>query len=97
MPWRLILFILVFAIFLAFIALNLDPQYRCDINFGFKEINDIPVFLTIFISFALGLFCTLPITLSMIKKRKEIPPKHKPEKVKKPVKHNFDGSSDDID
>jgi uncharacterized integral membrane protein len=91
MPWRLILVIVIFAIFLAFITFNLDN--RCDISFGFTTITNIPVFLTVFISFTLGLFCVLPIALLLRKKQKEIPSKDKkPLKIDTPAeKRGSDG------
>ncbi|MDR2729306.1 MAG: hypothetical protein LBB81_00210 [Treponema sp.] len=58
MPGRLIVIIIVFAIFLAFISLNLDN--KCDINFGFKTFEKVPVFLTVFSFYALGLLTSLP-------------------------------------
>jgi uncharacterized integral membrane protein len=58
MPWRLIQFIVVFAIFLLFITFNLEN--KCDINFGFVEFNDVPVFVTVFSSFIVGLLCVFP-------------------------------------
>jgi uncharacterized integral membrane protein len=69
MPWRLIAYILVFAVFLTFIVFNLEN--RCDISFGFKKLENVPVFITIFVSFALGLVCTLPFALFARKPRKE--------------------------
>jgi len=69
MPWRLITVIVIFAVFLAFITFNLEN--RCNINFGFTEFTDVPVFLTVFFSFALGLFCTLPFVIRALNKRKE--------------------------
>jgi uncharacterized integral membrane protein len=65
---RLILFIVIFAIFLTFITINLDNRYRCDINFGFTALNDVPVFLTVFISFFAGFFCALPLIFRTGKK-----------------------------
>jgi len=75
MPWRLIVFIIIFAIFMVFVALNLDN--KCDVNFGFTAIKQVPVFITIFTSFALGVFCALPLILHIKKKRKEKIPKEK--------------------
>jgi len=64
MPWRLIFFILIFGILLTFIMLNLGEDSRCYINFGFAKTKEpVPVFLTIFISFFLGLLCALPLSL----------------------------------
>jgi uncharacterized integral membrane protein len=76
MPWRLILFIIVFAVLLVFVTLNLDN--RCNINFGFHRFEEVPIFLTVFISFSLGLICATPLVLHLRKKRKtEVPRKDK--------------------
>jgi len=80
MPWRLILFILIFGILLTFIMLNLGEYNRCDISFGFKTVPQVPVFLTIFISFFLGLLCALPLSLL---KKKRIEKSVKPLKAEK--------------
>jgi len=69
MPWRLILFIVVFAVFLGFVTLNLDN--RCNINFGFAKFEGVPIFLTVFITFSLGLLCATPLVLHLRKKRRE--------------------------
>jgi uncharacterized integral membrane protein len=69
MPWRLIIAIVIFAVFLTFITFNLNN--RCDISFGFTVLQNVPVFLTIFLSFALGLFCAFPLLLTLKKSKKE--------------------------
>jgi len=71
MPWRLILFIVVFALFLLFIGFNLGDEFKCKINFGFAKTPPIPVFFPIFVSFALGLLCSFPFALNL-RKRKEM-------------------------
>jgi uncharacterized integral membrane protein len=76
MPWRLILFILVFAVLLIFIVFNLDNT--CDLNFGFAKFEAVPVFLTVFISFAAGMLCSMPFLLFRKKRKEENP---KPKKV----------------
>ncbi|GHV84670.1 hypothetical protein AGMMS50230_02780 [Spirochaetia bacterium] len=58
MPWRLIVIILVLGIFLVFIGFNLDNT--CDISLGFTTFSGVPVYLTIFVSFMLGMLCSLP-------------------------------------
>ena len=73
MPWRLIIIIAVFVIFLVFISFNLDEEYKSDINFGFTKIVGIPVFLTVFTSFILGLLSSIPLILQIMKKQNEIP------------------------
>ncbi|MCL2179942.1 MAG: hypothetical protein FWB83_02345 [Treponema sp.] len=69
MPWRLIFSIIIFALFLVFITLNLENS--CNISFGFTAIENVPVFITIFVSFAMGLICVLPLVLYIRIKRKE--------------------------
>ena len=66
---RLIVFIVIFIIFLAFIILNLGN--KSDVSFGVKTFSDIPVFLTAFSSFILGMLFTLPIVLSRRKGKKQ--------------------------
>jgi len=66
MPGRLIAIIIAFAIFLAFITFNLNN--KCDISFGFKVFKDVPVYLTVFIFYTLGLFTSLPFFIRRKKK-----------------------------
>jgi hypothetical protein len=58
---RLIVFILIFVVFLAFIVLNLGNN--CDISFGLKTISQVPVFITAFSSFILGMLVAVPLIL----------------------------------
>ena len=59
MPWRLIVIIAVCAILLGFVGLNLEN--KCVLNLGFGiETPPVPVFFIIFISFMLGMLCSLP-------------------------------------
>jgi len=63
MPWRLIVSIVIFVIFLTFITFNLDN--RCDVSLGFAKFTNVPVFLTVFASFVLGLVFALPIAFRL--------------------------------
>ncbi|MDR2304843.1 MAG: hypothetical protein LBE10_09690 [Treponema sp.] len=80
MPWRLIGFIIIFAIFLVFIAFNL--RNNCDINLIFRVFPEVPVYLTAFSSFILGMLCSIPFILGIRKKEggKECAPEEKPKK-----------------
>jgi uncharacterized integral membrane protein len=69
--WRLLGFILIFAVFLAFIVFNLDN--RCDISFGFATVKDMPVFITAFAAFFLGMLCAVPFFASMRRRKPKIP------------------------
>ena len=66
---RLIAFIFIFAIFIIFIVLNLGN--KSDVSFGFKTFNDIPVFITAFSSFVLGMLFTLPFVFFWRKEKKK--------------------------
>ncbi|GHU69406.1 hypothetical protein FACS189450_02250 [Spirochaetia bacterium] len=68
MPWRLIGFILIFALLVVFIAFNLDN--KSDISFGFAKIEQAPVYLTAFSSFALGMILAVPFVISLRSKKK---------------------------
>jgi uncharacterized integral membrane protein len=69
MPWRLIGFIILFAIFLVFIGFNLENN--CNISFGFKEVERVPVYLTAFASFVFGMLCTIPFAVFFRVKKKQ--------------------------
>jgi hypothetical protein len=68
MSWRLIAFIIIFAVFMAFTMLNIEN--RCDITFGFSKFTEVPVFFTVFISFFLGFISAVPFILNFNKKSK---------------------------
>jgi len=59
---RIVIFILIFAIFLAFIVFNLDN--KCNVSLGLVTFKEIPVFLAAFFSFLLGMAFTIPLMLS---------------------------------
>jgi hypothetical protein len=84
---RLIGFIFVFVLFLIFIILNLGN--RCDISFGFKTIPQVPVFITAFSSFVLGMVVAMPFALTL--GRKKQPDLPKPPKSKKEEAGKFSG------
>ena len=78
MPWRLIGIIVILAILLGFIGLNVGNT--CDLSLGFKVFTGIPVYITVFASFMLGLLFSLPFFIFGTLKRK--PKKEKIPKVK---------------
>ena len=65
--WRLLVVILIFAVFLVFIGFNLDNS--CDISFGFRTLPQVPVYLTAFSSFVLGMLFTFPFVFFFRKKK----------------------------
>lgn len=68
MPWRLFLTLLLCTLLIAFVGLNLDN--RASISFGFYIFNDVPVFVSMFISFFCGALVMLPFTFGRRKKNK---------------------------
>ena len=94
MPWRLIVFILIFAVFLAFITFNLENS--CDISFGVFHIPNVPVFITIFTSFVLGLICALPLVMHIKKRRAEMPVKEKKADTAIETEYASDGTGEKI-
>ena len=89
---RLIAFILVFAIFLAFIGFNLEN--KCDISFGFMTFSEVPVFLSALSSFVLGMLVTVPLLLT---RRKKAEKPEKPVLPKPSKKTKVKGATDMIE
>ena len=71
MHLRIIVIFIIFGIFLVFIMFNLDN--RCDINFGFLIFTEVPVFLTVFITFSAGFICAVPLVMQLKKKNIQKP------------------------
>ena len=85
MRWKLVQFIVLFAIFLVFIVFNLEN--KCDINFIFIKISEVPVFLTVFFSFMIGMLCILPFVFFKSKKKTDPLKKESPAKTGKKDKN----------
>jgi len=66
--WRLAQFIVFFAILFLFIVFNLNN--KCDISFGYTVIKDVPVFITAFSSFFIGMLCVLPFIFGFRSRKK---------------------------
>jgi uncharacterized membrane protein len=66
-PWKLIAFLVLLGLILAFVGFN--AANVSDISFGFYRLEDVPIFMSLFVAFALGVLVTLPFTLSGRSKR----------------------------
>jgi len=64
MPWKTILIIFISAIFILFIAFNVENN--TSISFIFFTVSSVPVYLIVFFSTLLGALCMVPV---LIKKR----------------------------
>lgn len=67
MPIKLIGTIILLILVTIFAGVNLDN--KCDITFVFYTFKNIPVFMTVIISFAIGAVVMLPFTLGRRKKK----------------------------
>ena len=67
-PVKLILFLVILGIVIFFIGFNLSNV--SDIAFGFHTFSDVPIFISLFISFAAGVLVMLPFCFSRSKKSK---------------------------
>ncbi len=102
MPWKLILFLLCLVLVTFFVGFNLDNS--CNINLGFKTYENVPIFLTVLISFASGvviaLLFSIGMRLSSVGKKAKSVKDVKPTKVEviKPtvVKNATDSSSSTV-
>lgn len=70
MPWKLIVFIAIFVLFVIFASLNIDSTF---INFGLFSL-DAPLFVSLMIAFLAGASIAIPMTIvvSAKKQRKAI-------------------------
>jgi len=64
MPWKTILIIFISALFILFIAFNVENN--TNISFIFFTVPSVPVYLIVFFSTLLGALCMVPV---LIKKR----------------------------
>ena len=58
--WKLIIFLIIMAFVVFFAGFNISNV--SSISFGFFELREVPIFLSLFIAFLLGAFIMLPFT-----------------------------------
>ena len=71
MPVKLIGTIILLILVTIFAGVNLDN--KCDITFIFYTFKDVPVFMTVIISFAIGAILVMPFTMGKKKNKKNGP------------------------
>lgn len=69
MPWKLVVFLLVLTLFVFFMGFNWE--HASTISFGFAEVENVPIVLSLSFSFLLGAFFAIPFTLASYRKRKQ--------------------------
>ena len=75
MPWRLIFFVIVVVLATIFVGFNLGNA--CDVSLIFHDFKNVPVFITIIVSFLLGIIVMLPFAFGK-KNRKKTDEDEKP-------------------
>ena len=71
MPIRLIGTIILLILVTIFAGVNVD--HKCDITFIFYTFHEVPVFMTVFVSFAIGAILMIPFTLGRKKRESQKP------------------------
>ncbi len=61
MPWKLVFYLVLLGLVLAFVWLNIGNT--TDISFGFATIESVPIFMSLFVSFFIGVAVALPIAV----------------------------------
>lgn len=74
MPWKLIVFLLGMLILLTFAGFNYNNV--SDVSLGFYVFKDVPVFISLLVSFVIGVLFSIPFAFSKrrAKKTKRQPP-----------------------
>ena len=60
MPWRLILFAVFLVLLVVFVGVNLDN--KCAVSLIFVTYQNVPVYISILVAFALGMLIMIPFT-----------------------------------
>ncbi len=63
MPWKLILFLFCIVLTTFFVGFNLENS--CNINLGFKTYENVPIFLTVLVSFVSGALIAFLFAIGM--------------------------------
>ncbi|WP_147614178.1 hypothetical protein [Treponema pectinovorum] len=71
MPFKLLGTIVLLVLVTLFCGFNLDAANRCDINLIFKTLPNVPVFMTILVSFFAGMVFMVPFLVFKKKMSKE--------------------------
>jgi uncharacterized integral membrane protein len=69
-PFKLIIFLVILGIIVFFIGFNLSNV--SDISFGFHTFTDVPIFISLFIAFAVGIIVMIPFTFTRRKGKDKV-------------------------
>jgi uncharacterized integral membrane protein len=68
MPWRLVTFVVILGVVVIFSAFN--TTNTSDISFGFFVAKDVPIFLSLFFAFAVGVIIMVPFLIGTAKSKR---------------------------
>ncbi len=71
MPFKLIGMIVLLVVVTVFCGFNSAENARCDVNLLFRQFHDVPVFLTVLVSFVTGAVVALPFTFGRRRKTQD--------------------------
>ncbi len=72
MPWKLLVYLIVLSVVVLFAGVNI--RNVSDVSLGFRTFEDIPIFVSLFAAFFLGVLVTLPFTyVKYLRKRAKFP------------------------
>jgi uncharacterized integral membrane protein len=92
MPWKLVLWLILLALVLAFVGFNIENT--SDISFGFYTLSDIPIFVSLFGAFVLGVLISVPVTVRHASRRRTKRSKQKRDEAASPETGDFAGDQD---
>lgn len=75
MPWRLVVFLVILGFVVFFAGFNIENA--SDVSFGFYTLSDVPIFISLFIAFLVGVLIMLPFVVGTSKSKQK---KHKKKK-----------------
>lgn len=68
MPWRLIAFITILGLVVIFAGFNINNS--SDVSFGFAVVEEVPIFISLFFAFVVGVVVMVPFVIGRTRKRR---------------------------
>ena len=68
MPWRLVTFVVILGLVVIFAAFN--TTNTSDISFGFYVVKDVPIFVSLFFAFLIGVVIMAPFLIGTTRKKR---------------------------
>lgn len=82
MPWRLVVFIIILGLVVIFAGLNIDNT--SDVSFGFWKIEGVPIFISLFFAFVIGVITMAPFVIGKGGKKRKAMDSEPPTELEEP-------------